>query len=790
MDEILADFIAETRETLESVSGELVAWEADPGNRERLDKIFRFIHTVKGSCGFLDLPRLEKLSHAAEDVLADLRADRRTADRQVVSAVLAVIDRIAELTEALDTGEAVPENDAWLIAALAEQPAVEEVDPAAALAPSEPAVRGRMRSIRISLDLLDRMMNGVSDLVLARNELSRRITTAGSEPELEGALERLSLCIADMRDAITRTRMQRIEKLFGTIPRLVRDLATELGKTVELSVDGGSVELDREMIEAIRDPLTHIIRNALDHGIEPVEERLRAGKPAAGRLRISARQSGNQIVLDVADDGRGIDGDALLGRALSAGVISATKAEGLSRDARLALIFEPGLSTARSVTALSGRGVGMDVVRSNVERIGGVIELASEPGRGLSISIRVPLTLSIIPALAVGAGGQGFAIPQSAIQEIVRENGHSVTVERLGGAEIARIRDQRIPVVRLEAVLALDDVEASEPRSLVVVNPLGGATYAISVAELFDSQDLVIRPACPAIMAAGAYAGMTLPDTGHPMLLLDPAGIAELAHIAALPELEQPRQETADAIDDAREAVSVLLFRDLDGIERGIRLGVVERIEDAAVDQIGFAGGRIRLAIDGRIVPLSAIRELEGDRESIAIMRLSDGHVELAYAIDEVIDIVSMVPDIAPASVAGPVAGVALLDGRQIEMLDPFWLFSDVMGCISPPVVSRPLCVLPDQDDAWTREILRPLVEAAGYRVMFGEPVEPLGDADMVILTDDAGVDASATPASGQVLRLRATLDTADASLGSVYRYDRSALMSVLQQNLAGRGAR
>ena len=781
MDEILQEFIAETRETLEAVTGALVAWEADPADRARLDSIFRFVHTVKGSCGFLDLPRLERLSHAAEEALSEVRDGRRVPDAALVSAVLAVIDRIAQVTEALESGDAIPHNgDDALIAALARDAVAPEVvqreEPETPAAP-----RGAARSIRISLDLLDRMMSGVSDLVLSRNDLSRRLQDSGADPMLEGAFDRLSLCIADMRDTITRTRMQRIDKLFSAIPRLARDTAHELDKQVALEIEGGDVELDREMIEMIRDPLTHMVRNAIDHGIEPPADRIAAGKPATGRLRIAARQSGNQILIDVSDDGRGIDPELLAARAVSAGLVPAARAAQMSPEAKLALVFLPGLSTAQRVTAFSGRGVGMDVVRSNIEKIGGVVEIDSQAGRGLTLSMRVPLTLTIIPALTVSAAGQHFAIPRSAIQEIVLENSPSVRIEQLGGAVIARIRTQRIPLVRIEAVLGLEEGEATEPRSLVVINPAGGARYAISVAAVHDHQELVIRPSCPAIMGTGLYAGMTLPDTGRPMLLLDPAGIAEKSGVAAIEIAEDGAAEPA-----AAQAVGIptLLFRDLDGAERAIRLGVVERIEEAAGDQVRFAAGRLRLAIDGRIVPLIGLEAL-ADRETISVLRLSDGAVELAYAIDEVIDIVPLPLEVARAAQDGRIQGVMLFEGRQIELLDPHWLFA-AGGQPSVGTV-QPLCLLPAGDDHWTREILRPLVEAAGYRTAFAGEIAP-DDADFVIAGD--ADDPSARPSRpGRLLTLRRDLAAHDADPASIYRYDRAGLMSALHASRTGNGS-
>ncbi|HET7317252.1 MAG TPA: Hpt domain-containing protein, partial [Sphingomicrobium sp.] len=371
MDDLIADFVAESREMLEALGGEIVAWEANPDDRARLDSIFRFVHTVKGNCGFFDFPRLESLSHAAEDALADVRAGRRQPDGPLVTAVLAVIDRIGEMIATIESGDPLPEgDDSDLIGAL--EPGAEGAAVPVATTVAETARSAAPRTIRLSVELLDRVMSTVSDMVLARNELARRLREASTEVSVDGAFERLSSIIAEMRDAITRTRMQRIENLFVALPRMVRDLSAELGKQVLVDIEGGDVELDREMIEMIRDPLTHIIRNAVDHGIEAPADRLKAGKREIGILSVSARQSGNQILIDIVDDGRGIDGKKLVEKAISSGTLGKSEASQLSPREQLALMFEAGLSTAKEVTAISGRGVGMDVVRSNVERIGGI----------------------------------------------------------------------------------------------------------------------------------------------------------------------------------------------------------------------------------------------------------------------------------------------------------------------------------------------------------------------------------------------------------------------------------
>ncbi len=812
MDDLLGDFIAETRDTLEAIAGEIVAWESAPDDRSRLDSIFRFVHTVKGSCGFLDLPRLERLSHAAEDVLADVRADRRRPDAALVSGVLRVIDRIAELVDAIETGNPLADADDYiLIAGLAEiedVPVASDEDDlmaavdaalglagpeveaeteivsetvAAPVATSSPSARSVSRTIRLPVDLLDRMMAGVSDMVLARNELARRLRNTGAESPTEVAFERLSICIAEMRDAITRTRMARVEHLFTALPRMVRDISGELGKQVVLEIDGGDVELDREMIEMIRDPLTHIVRNAIDHGIEPPEERILAGKPLAGRLHVAARQVGNQILIEVIDDGRGIDADRLVRKAVSVGLLSDERAAALTWDRKLELIFEPGLTTAQKVTAISGRGVGMDVVRANVEKIGGHVDIESKVGHGLRLTLRVPLTLTIIPALTISAGGQQFAIPRSAIEEIVRIGGDAVRMSLLGGAPIVFIRGVRLPVVSLRSVLGADDSDAPQ-STLVVLKLSGGNRYALSVEAVHDHEELVVKPAAPIVMACGIYGGTTLPDNSRPMLLLDVAGIAERAGVlrdqnAAAPEVVEVVEE-----EEHGDAVPLLLFRDLDRVERGIPLGLVERIDDCLATAISDKAGRTRLNIEGRLIPLvSCGAKIVEDR--VRVLRMHDGSEELAYAIDSVIDIVNVEIEMQRSAVPGPIAGVMLVEDRPVEVLDAFWLFSQGQTTL-PPREDRPLCLL-SEDDPWTRQVLAPLVESAGYRVVYGVQDDDCS-ADVVIVSAEQPV---VTAGTGAVVRLRATVDERGVAGDSLWRYDRVGLTAELQRHWVKRRA-
>ncbi len=779
MDDLIADFVAECREMLESLGGEIVAWEANPDDRTRLDCIFRFVHTVKGNCGFFDFPRLEALSHAAEDALADCRAGRRTPDAALVSAVLAVVDRIGEMIAAIDAGEEMPEgDDSNLIEALA--PGAEGPAQAAVPTAIELGAKGSTatpRTIRLSVELLDRVMSGVSDMVLARNELARRLREAPNEVAVDGAFERLSGIIAEMRDAITRTRMQRIENLFVALPRMVRDLSAELGKQVLVDIDGGDVELDREMIEMIRDPLTHIIRNAVDHGIEPPAERQKAGKREIGVLAVSARQSGNQILIEIADDGKGIEGSKLVEKAVSNGVIEREAAQKMTRAEQLALIFEAGLSTAKEVTSISGRGVGMDVVRSNVERIGGVVEVDSAPGKGTRMTLRVPLTLTIIPALTVSIGAQHFAIPRAAIEEIVRANGSSVTLEQIGGAGVATIRGRRVPEVALASILGLPSEMKDEERTLVVLRPAGGDVYALAVDRIHDHEELVVKPAAPAVMATGLYAGTTLADDGSPILLFDPAGLAQVGGVK-LEAIERGGRGVEDPVAANSNEVPVLLFRGLDGARRALRLGVVDRIEEVTADAIRRTAGQLRVQLGETILALAGVDQPDQIEGKIRVFRLNDGSHELGYAFREVIDLMTIGREIIPAEIPGAVSGVTLIDGEPAELIDAHWLFAEHLGSVVRPATQL-VCRLPE-GDAWMQNMLRPIVEAAGYLVI-GEKDELT--ADVTIVSQGKAVEPDE---GGRVLRLATDPDAANGE-DSVYRYDRAGLLMALKSSSAGR---
>lgn len=784
MDELLDDFIAETRENLETLAGQLVQWEQTPQDRSLLDSVFRFVHTVKGSCGFLDLPRLLRLSHAAEDILSGAREGQVTASTGLVSAVLAVVDRISALTDALETGQAVYDDDSDLIDAMLaflpkqriDAPTVEAFDTDI----DESGGRTKARTVRVSLGLLDKLMSGVSDMVLARNEVSRQLRKMQNNSELEHSFTRLSASVAEMRDAVGMMRMQNIDRLFSSLPRLLRDISIELGKEIELRIDGSEVEVDREMVEALRDPLTHILRNAADHGIETADERRAAGKDPVGQIRIIARQSGNQILIEIIDDGRGINLDKLGARAIAAKIFTAADWQKMGEKAQLNTIFVAGLSTAERVSSISGRGVGMDVVKSNLQAIGGTVDLENYEGQGLKMTLRLPLTLSIIAGLSVRAGEQIFGISRNSVVEILSSSNRNVKIEELGGKHVAFIRGERYPYARLETLLGIDEDEQSVyvSRTLIVVRPAMGTTFVLDVANVIDNEELVVKPGAPIVMATGLFAGTTLPDNGRPMLLLDASGLGQALGI----EQKEDQSVSTASMDEVRESKrpSALLFVAKDGAKRAIRLSVIDRMEDVDAAQIRFVGGRMRASIGDRLFDVCDLDDVP-EQGMVKLLRLTDGSDAKYLAVDDVVDIFTLDGEIAPSACPEIYEGVVSAFGESVELVNVFQYF-ETKG-IAAQISDRPLCYVEcDDNSVWEQRILAPLLAASGYRVSFDASDR---DSAAVVLNRNEGGQERASE-DARILTLRDTSHPAAGSRSSIYRYDRIGLISAIEAKLSG----
>ncbi|MHA7819369.1 MAG: chemotaxis protein CheA [Erythrobacter sp.] len=786
MDDLLADFVAETREMLEASEGEIIAWEADPADRARLDTIFRFVHTVKGNCGFFDFPRLAGLSHAAEDALADCRAGRRTPDKSLVTAVLAIIDRIVQMVDAIEAGEEFEQGgDEELIAALEPDAESATGDATPVLEATErdnssPAAKksdapAAQRTIRLPVDLLDRVMSGVSDMVLARNDLAHRLRQAGTQPTIDGPFERLTTILSDVRDAITRMRMQRIETLFAALPRLARDLSNELGKQVMIDLEGGDVELDREMIEMIRDPLTHIIRNAIDHGMETPSERLRGGKREIGLLSISARQSGNTISIVVSDDGRGLDEERIAAKAVSTGLVPASERGRMDREKIFQLIFEPGFSTAETVSNVSGRGVGLDVVRENLEKVGGSIKVTSTQGVGTLFTLQIPLTLSIIAGLTVEIGDQRFAIPQSYVEEIIHASSKALDFTRAGESALVTFRGNRVPCLMLTDVLGLAEGDISEEqRTMVLLRLASGDLFALAVDRIHSHGDLVVKPLAPAVMRSGLYAGSTLLDDGQPVLLLDVTNVAA-RHGLVSDARARVLQAGEDADKKKRRNVSrAMLFTDFEGRRSAVRLELVQRIETAPISAIDTSAVSARAVIDGVILPLIGLPKGPFPSEKVRLLRLTDGSSQLLQAVREIDDAVELTDKLKPVTDDPLVEAITLVDGQTVTLVDGHELFAR-HGEV-PEQANKPVCRLPDTE--WARTILGPLVMSAGYEI-----AEDSGSQEDVAIWFDDEYEAAVAlehEFAIPVIRLRDVPEGAEGG-NTIYRYDRDGLVEALR---------
>jgi two-component system, chemotaxis family, sensor kinase CheA len=793
MDDLLEEFVSETLETLEVLSGQLVQWERNPSDHELIDNAFRFVHTVKGSCGFLDLPRLMRLSHAAEDVLSAARDREIIASAGLVSATLEVIDQIGVLTNALASGEAVFDNDQRLIDRMLgflnqntnseTQLSKEEKNEVEEVGEIGFSVAANSRNVRVNLATLDNLMNAVSDLVLARNEMSRQLRKSDTDAGLGLTFTRLSTSVAEIRDAIGLLRMQNIDRLFAGLPRLLRDTCQELGKRVELQIEGGEVEVDREMVEALRDPLIHIIRNGVDHGIEMPDERLASGKDPVGTIAIRARQSGNQILLEISDDGRGINLAKLEERAIRAKLITAAEWQRLPEKDKLAMICAPGLSTAESITAISGRGVGMDVVNTNIRRIGGSIDFENNAASGLKITLRIPLTLSIISGLFVAAGDGVYGISRNSVIELLAANNSNVKIEKIGETEIASVRDVRMPYARLETILDLETDAGTDivGRTLVVMRPAVGPDFVLDVAKVMDTEELVVKPGAPIIMASGLFSGISLPDMGKPMLLLDASGIAEkIDKRFALYGSQKDNISNPMVQEGPEPGASALVFTTQNGKKQAIRLSAIERMEDISKNQIHNSSGKYFVSNGDVLTDIVGMDDLPiGD--NISFLKLSDGTQSRYLPVGEVLDMFSLTKGIKPSPRPDIYEGIVMLDGEPIELLNCFQFFESTKDSVEQSKGQPKLLVKCGEDDHWERQFLAPMLTASGYDVCFDDPDDDIADIILV----SAATQQNYTESDDRIVLLRDQGAGTTKGMSSVYRYDRIGLLSAMAAKLS-----
>ncbi len=739
MDELLKDFLTETAEQIEAVGTQLVSLERDPSDASMIASIFRLVHTIKGTCGFLGLTRLGQLAHAAETLIGRIR-DGATPTPDAVTVILAAIDRIKIVLAELERTAQEPDgDDSDLVQALELQTAAANLSkkqpqgrapeaptiPQASGAPESHSIRNgdesglqvrRPETIRVAVGALERMMLLVSELVLTRNQLLE-LTRKHADDTIKAPLQRLSGLTSDLQDAVMRARMQPVGRLFGGLPRLVRELATEAGKKIHLVTEGAETELDRQLIELIRDPLTHMIRNCAAHGIESPTERLDAGKAEAGTIRISASHEAGQITINVIDDGRGLDIPRIRQKAIALGLVGEAEIARMSNDDICRFIFAPGFSTAGTVTSLSGRGVGMDVVRENIEAIGGSISLSSTVGQGTCFSIKIPLTLAIAPALIVQAGGHRFALPQVSVVEAVGLGpGASHALERVQGAKILRLRQEVLPVADLCELFGLADHSGESDASLVVVMRVGTLSFGILVSTVADVQEIVVKPLGASLAHLKVFSGHTILGDGSVVLILDPAGLAASLGLQRSSDytIAAPAELTAGPLESTR----LILFRAGSGPLKALPLSLVSRIESVASDRLTQSDGALIMMHQGSLVPvLPASPDMTRADAIHPILVISVGGETLGLLVDEIVDVIEQPLEIQIAGEADAIVGTAEIRGDAVEVLDVMHFLRRARPNAQLRGAARRFKVLLVDDKLFFRDMLAPVLTSGGYEV-------------------------------------------------------------------------
>src|SRR6186713_616569 len=818
MDDLLREFLTETGESLDTVDNQLVRFEQDPSDAKILDNIFRLVHTIKGTCGFLGLPRLEALAHAGETLMGKFR-DGMPVKAEAVTLILSSIDRIKEILAGLEATETEPEGtDEDLIEQLhamaegakhaaAQAPAPAAPVPVVAAPPVQPAMTAGTlvdqvlerqlrpgevslddlerafreteieaapapkpapaaakqsapapqaaaakevvkeakakpvrkaaagepdvqeadkianQSIRVNVDTLEHLMTMVSELVLTRNQLLE-ISRRNEDTEFKVPLQRLSNVTAELQEGVMKTRMQPIGNAWQKLPRIVRDLSGELGKQIELEMHGADTELDRQVLDLIKDPLTHMVRNSADHGLETPAERLASGKGEQGTIRLSAYHEGGHIIICIADNGRGLNTERIKAKAVSNGLVSEAELEKMTEAQIHKFIFAPGFSTAAAITSVSGRGVGMDVVRTNIDQIGGTIDVKSVAGEGSSVTIKIPLTLAIVSALIVEAAGDRFAIPQLAVVELVRARANSEhRIERIKDTAVLRLRNKLLPLMHLKKLLKIDDGAASDPENgFIVVTQVGSQTFGIVVDGVFHTEEIVVKPMSTKLRHIDMFSGNTILGDGAVIMIIDPNGFAKALGAAGSAAHEMADEHGASHALSGEQLTSLLVFRAGSAQPKAVPLGLVTRLEEFAIDKIELSNGRYMVQYREQLMPLVQMNGVTVQTSgSQPILVFADDGRSMGLVVDEIIDIVEERLHIEVAGQKDGILGSAVIKGQATEVIDvghflPMafadWFSRKEMR----PSVSAQSVLLVD-DSAFFRNMLAPVLKAAGYRV-------------------------------------------------------------------------
>ncbi len=652
MNEIIREFILETQENLAQLDTDLLILEKDPSEKETLARVFRTLHSVKGTAGFLGLDKLQALAHSAESLLSKLRAGELLFNQPIATALLEVVDATRQVIAAVEANGDEGSGDYSALTARLDDlrvanptPIPVPAAPAASGAPAPlPALPVREHSppppapislpkpasepgdstpeprsagvsdttLRVDVGLLDKLMNLVGELVLARNQIMQ-FSTSQEEPSFLGTVQRLNLLTTELQASVMKTRMQPIGNVWGKFPRVVRDLSLACGKQVRFEMDGQETELDKTIIEAIKDPMTHMIRNAVDHGIETPEARSAGGKPAEGRLHLRAFHEGGKVIIEIVDDGAGIDPHRVREKAIHAKIVSAEDAARMSERELVNLVFLPGFSTADKITHFSGRGVGMDVVRTNIEKIGGTVDLESQVSCGTTVKMKIPLTLAIIPALTVTASGERYCIPQVNLLELVRLEGEQAFrgIERIHGDPVYRLRGSLLPLFYLDEQLGNESARVADEVNIVVLQA-DDRQFGLVVDAIHDTEEIVVKPLQKQLKGIGVFAGATIMGDGRVALILDVLGLAHRANVVSGARGRAVNESSVESVEAHAQALaSLLLFTTTDGSRMAFPLSLVARLEEFPRSTLEMVGAREVVQYRNEILPqLDVSREL------------------------------------------------------------------------------------------------------------------------------------------------------------------------------------
>jgi two-component system chemotaxis sensor kinase CheA len=703
--DLIREFVVESYENLEQLDGDLLMLEQGEAPDATVSRIFRTIHTIKGTCGFFGFGKLETITHVGENLLSKLRDKRIQLLPSMTSALLELVDAIREVLARIEADGGEGDSDYSELTQTLTRLLETESGDICSEASRVGAAGGRITTpgpaeiakaetkhstatpadgtIRVNVGLLDKLMNGVGELVLARNQMLQFAGTIKDGAFL-GTSQRLSLITSELQESVMKTRMQPIGSVWNKFSRVVRDLALQCGKQVRLEMEGRLTELDKTILEAIKDPLTHLVRNAVDHGIEPPEQRLSAGKSAEGCLKLRAFHEGGQVHIEIADDGGGLNLERIRQKAVERGLLAEDLSRRLSERDLAQLIFTPGFSTADQVSNVSGRGVGLDVVKINVEKIGGTVDLQTRSGLGTSINIKIPLTLAIISALIVVCGGDRYAIPQAGLLELVRLDGDQAEqrIERLHHAPVLRLRSQLLPIVDLRCELGLLDGQedaneaiAGRGQRTIVVLQADQRQFGLLVDSVRDTQEIVVKPLCDQLKCVPAFAGATIMGDGRVALILDVLGIAQRARVIS-DVRKRLSPEAGKESNSKRIASQLLLLVDAGDRRIGLPVSSIARLEELPCSAVEYADGREVVQHRGEILTLLRLNELCGAKsnnspEAALRIVVCRHHGRMyGFVVDRIGDVVDIALETPDRASHGQGSKMAIIQNRVTNVLD------------------------------------------------------------------------------------------------------------------------